>query len=168
MLAARPRARVVHVAVGASRPRGCYSGSMARTQKVSVALETEALAAAKKAATRVGLSLSGLLMQLLETHFEHEARLVAMDRVLEELAPHPKVTERQLQSIRDEMTAPLKPVRRGRKKTGWSSPSGGVEGPSCDAESSPHSTCDRSTPNSACLPVRRSPLRRGLWSSTRS
>ncbi len=89
---------------------------MARTQKVSVALETEALAAAKKAATRVGLSLSGLLMRLLETHFEHEARLVAMDRVLEELAPHTKVTERQLQSIRDEMTAPLKPVRRGRKK----------------------------------------------------
>ena len=56
---------------------------MAKTQKVSVALEKSALAAAKKAAVADGLSLSGLLMKLLTAHFEREARFESMDRFVQ-------------------------------------------------------------------------------------
>jgi len=89
---------------------------MARTQKVSVALEKDALARAKKLAAAHGSSLSGLLMQLLEAHFERQARFDGMGRFIDEYAPNVRVTAKDMQAIRDEMTAPLKPIRRGKRK----------------------------------------------------
>jgi hypothetical protein len=89
---------------------------MARTQQVSVALEREALIAARKAAAIEGLSLSGLLMKLLTEYFEQRARFDAMDRFLREHARGVRVTQKHMQALRDEMTAPLKPVRRGGRR----------------------------------------------------
>jgi predicted DNA binding CopG/RHH family protein len=89
---------------------------MGRTQKVSVALEKNALAAAKEAAAAEGLSLSGLLMRLLDAHFERQARFASMDRFLEKYAPNVRTTEEDIQAIRDEMAEPLKPVRRARRR----------------------------------------------------
>ena len=89
---------------------------MPRTQKVSVALQKEALVAAKKAAADEGLSLSGLLMKLLTAHFERQARFDSMDRFIQNFVPNARVTEGDMQAIRDEMSAPLKPVRRARRK----------------------------------------------------
>jgi hypothetical protein len=89
---------------------------MAKTQKVSVALERNALAAAKKAAAAEGLSLSGLLMKLLTAHFERQARFESMDRFIQKYAPNVRTTAEGIQAIRDEMTAPLKPVRRPRRR----------------------------------------------------
>ena len=83
---------------------------------MSVALEKEALIAAKKAAAADGLSLSGLLMKLLTAHFEQQARFDNMDRFMEKYAPKARVSAEEMQSLRDEMSAPLKPVRRGRRK----------------------------------------------------
>ena len=94
----------------------CYPGGMRRTQKVSVALRKGTLEAAKKAAADEGLSLSGLLMQLLTAHFERQARFAAMGRFVEKYAPNVGVTPHDMQALRDEMTAPLKPFRRGRRK----------------------------------------------------
>jgi len=71
---------------------------------------------AKRAAAAEGLSLSGLLMKLLNAHFERQARFDSMGRFIEKHAPNVRVTEEDMQAIRDEMTAPLKPVRRGRRK----------------------------------------------------
>jgi predicted nucleic acid-binding protein len=84
---------------------------MAKTEKVSVALEKGALARAKKAAAAEGLSLSGLLMKLLTAHFEREQRFESMGRFVEEFAPHVRVTERDMEAMRQEMNAPLKPIR---------------------------------------------------------
>jgi hypothetical protein len=56
---------------------------MAKTQKVSVALRKDALAAAKKAAAADGLSLSGLLMNLLKAHFERRARFENMGKFID-------------------------------------------------------------------------------------
>ncbi len=89
---------------------------MPRTQKVSVAVQKDALVAAKKAATAEGLSLSGFLMKLLKAEFERQARFDSMDRFIETYAPNVRVTETDMQAIRDEMTAPLKPVRRSKRK----------------------------------------------------
>jgi len=85
---------------------------MAKTQKVRVALEKSALATAKKLAEAEGSSLSGLLMKLLEAHFEQRARFDCMDRFIEQSAPNVRVTGKDMQAIRSEMTAPPKPVRR--------------------------------------------------------
>ena len=89
---------------------------MARTQKVSVALEKGMLIAAKKSAAADGSSLSGLLMKLLTAHFERQARFENMGRFIEKYAPRVRVSEDAMQAIRDEMNAPLKPVRRGKRK----------------------------------------------------
>lgn len=89
---------------------------MAKTQKVSVALEKEALVAAKKAAAADGLSLSGLLMKLLNEHFAQRARFASMGRFIKKHAANVRVTEDDMQALRDEMTAPLLPVRRGKRK----------------------------------------------------
>ena len=89
---------------------------MARTQKVSIALRKDTLETAKKAAAADGLSLSGLLMKLLTAHFERQAKFAAMDRFIEEFAPNVRVTEQDRQAIRDEMAAPLAPVRRAKRK----------------------------------------------------
>ena len=89
---------------------------MAKTEKVSVALERNALAEAKKLAAADGLSLSGLLMKLLNAHFERQARFVSMDRFIRKYAPNVRTTEKDIQAIRDEMTAPLEPVRRARRR----------------------------------------------------
>jgi hypothetical protein len=89
---------------------------MPRTQKVSVALQKDALVAAKKAAVAEGSSLSGFLMRLLNAEFERRARFDSMDRFIEKCAPNVRVTEADMQAIRDEMTAPLKPVRRSKRK----------------------------------------------------
>jgi hypothetical protein len=89
---------------------------MARAQKVSIALDTDVLAAAKNAAAAEGLSLSGLLARLLQAHFERQARFEGMKRFSQKYAPDVRVTDDDLQSIRDEMAAPLKPVRRTRRR----------------------------------------------------
>lgn len=89
---------------------------MARTEKVSVALDKDALVRAKRVAAADGLSLSGLLMQLLTAHFEKQQRLERMGEYLTEFAPKVHVSEAAMQAIRDEMTAPLKPVRRTKRK----------------------------------------------------
>jgi predicted DNA binding CopG/RHH family protein len=89
---------------------------MAKTQKVSVALQKDALAAAKRAAAAEGLSLSGLLMKLLKAHFERQARFENMARFIDEYVPHVRVSERDMQTVRDEMNAPLRPVRRARRR----------------------------------------------------
>ena len=89
---------------------------MARTKKVSVALREDTLQAAKKAAAAEGLSLSGLLMKLLTAHFERQARFDAMDRFIEKYAPDVRVSDAELRAIRDEMTAPLAPVRRTKRR----------------------------------------------------
>lgn len=89
---------------------------MARTQKVSVALREDALQAATKAAAAEGLSLSGLLMKLLTAHFERQARFEAMDRFIAKYAPDVRVTDAELQATRDEMTAPLAPVRPRKRR----------------------------------------------------
>ena len=88
---------------------------MSKTAKVSVALEKNALAAAKKLAAAEGLSLSGLLMKLLDAHFERQARFENMDRFIREYAPNVRTRDKDIQGIRDEMAAPLKPVRRPRR-----------------------------------------------------
>jgi hypothetical protein len=89
---------------------------MAKTAKVSVALEKNALATAKKFAAAEGLSLSGLLMKLLTAHFERQARFESMDRFVRKYAPNVRTTEKDLQAIRDEMAAPPAPVRRARRR----------------------------------------------------
>lgn len=89
---------------------------MARTEKVSITLDETALALAKKSAKTGGLSLSGLLMKLLRAHLDQEARFDHMARLIDEYAPKARVTEADMQAIRDEMTAPLKPVRRGKRR----------------------------------------------------
>ena len=89
---------------------------MAKTQKVSIALEKNTLAAAKAAAAADGQSLSGLLMKLLKAHFEREARFENMGRFLTECAPNFRVTDRDRSVIREEMRAPLKPIRRGKRR----------------------------------------------------
>ena len=89
---------------------------MAKTQKVSVALRSDALEAAKRAAAAEGLSLSGLLMKLLTAHFERQAKFEAMDRYVEKFAPNVRVSDEDMQAIRNEMAAPLAPVRRGKRK----------------------------------------------------
>lgn len=94
----------------------CYFGRMARAQKVSIALDKGVLARAKKAAASDGLSLSGMLENLLVEHFERETTLDNMTRFLDEHAPKMHVTERDMQKIRAEMSAPLRPIRRARKK----------------------------------------------------
>ena len=99
-------------AVGRPCSRGCYPGGMAKTQKVSVALEKNVLVAARKTAAARGMSLSGLLMKLLTAHFERQARFESMDRFIARHAPNVRVTDAAMQAIRDEMTAPLKPIRR--------------------------------------------------------
>lgn len=81
-----------------------------------MALDKDALVRAKKAAAAQGLSLSGLLMSLLTAHFERQAKLDAMGRYLEKFAPGTRVTEDDMDAIRREMTAPLKPVRRGKRR----------------------------------------------------
>jgi hypothetical protein len=88
---------------------------MAKTEKVSIALRKDAVAQAKKAAAAEGLSLSGLLMKLLDAHFERLQRFEQMDRFTEKYASDVRVTEADIQAIRDEMTAPLRPVRRSKK-----------------------------------------------------
>ena len=72
--------------------------------------------AAKRAAIAEGLSLSGLLMKLLTAHFERQAKFDAMDRYVKKYAPNVRVTDDDIQAIRDEMAAPLKPVRRTKRK----------------------------------------------------
>jgi hypothetical protein len=89
---------------------------MARTQKVSVALQKDALTKAKKAAAAEGLSLSGLLMKLLNAHFVRQAKFESMGKFIDEYVPNVRVTAEDMQAIRDEMEAPLRPVRRGRRK----------------------------------------------------
>lgn len=89
---------------------------MARTQKVSVALDKDVLTKARKLAAADGLTLSGLLMKLLEAHLEQQARFEAMDRFLAEFPPEAPVTDEAIQSILDELAAPLPPVRRPRRK----------------------------------------------------
>jgi hypothetical protein len=89
---------------------------MARTAKVSVALDKDALAKAKKLAAAEGLSLSALLMRLLVAHFERQARFESMDRFIDEYVDHGRVSEQVIQSIRDQLSAPLRPVRRGRRR----------------------------------------------------
>lgn len=93
-----------------------YDGGMPRAQKVSVALQKDTLSAAKKAAAAEGLSLSGLLMRLLNAHFERQARFENMGRFIEVYAPNLRVTEIDVQAIRDELAAPLKPVRRVKRR----------------------------------------------------
>jgi hypothetical protein len=39
-----------------------------------------------------------------------------MERFTKKYAPNVRVTDEDMQAIRDEMTAPLKPVRRGRRR----------------------------------------------------
>jgi predicted DNA binding CopG/RHH family protein len=90
---------------------------MAKTQKVSVALDKAVLAAARKHAAANGLSLSGLLMKLLDAHFERQAKFENMGRFLEEFAPNVRIAAKDMQAIRDEMAAPLKPIRRGKRKS---------------------------------------------------
>ncbi len=82
-----------------------------------MALDRSALAAAKMAAARQGLSLSGLLMKLLRAHFEREERFASMGRFLDSYALEARVRDNEVQAIRDEMRAPLKPIRRRRRKT---------------------------------------------------
>lgn len=94
----------------------CYHWGMARTQKVSVALERNALAAAKKLALAEGSSLSALLMKLLSAHLEREAKLARMGAFMEAYAPNARVTAAEVESLRNEMTAPLKPIRRTKRK----------------------------------------------------
>jgi hypothetical protein len=89
---------------------------MAQTEKVSIALRKDTLAAAKKAARADGLSLSGLLMRLLTAHFERQAKFAAMDRFVETYAPNGRVSDEDMQTIRDEMAAPLAPIRRSKRK----------------------------------------------------
>ena len=89
---------------------------MSRAQKVSVALDKDVLAAARRNAIAQGLSLSGLLMRLLNSHFERQARFEGMKRFTEKYAPSVRVTDEDIQAIRDELTAPLKPVRRARRR----------------------------------------------------
>ncbi len=83
---------------------------------MSVALRKDTLVAAKKAAAAEGLSLSGLLMRLLTAHFERQARFDGMESFLEAYAPNARVTEEDMRAIRAEMTAPLKPIRRGGRR----------------------------------------------------
>jgi hypothetical protein len=89
---------------------------MAMTQKVSVAIDKDALARAKNAATAEGMSLSGLLTKLLRAHFERQARFEQMDRFIETYAPKVRVRDEDLQAIRAEMAGPLKPVRRVKRR----------------------------------------------------
>jgi hypothetical protein len=55
-------------------------------------------------------------MQLLTQYFGQRARFDAMDRFLREHARGVRVTKKDMQALRDEMTAPLKPVRRGGRR----------------------------------------------------
>lgn len=89
---------------------------MVRTQKVSVALEKGALAAAKKLALAEGSSLSALLMKLLNAHLEREAKFERMAGFIDAYAPNARVTPAEMQALRDEMSAPLKPIRRTKRK----------------------------------------------------
>jgi hypothetical protein len=102
--------------VGSECPVSCYHGGMQKTQKVSVALRKDALILAKKAASASGLSLSGLLMSLLDAHFAQQEKFENMGKFMENDAPNLRVTEQQRQAIRDEMRAPLKPIQRARRK----------------------------------------------------
>ena len=95
---------------------GCYPGGMARTAKVSIALDKDTLVAAKRAATAEGTSLSALVMRLLSAHLGQQAKFEAMGRFLTEFAPNFRATERELQAIRDEWTAPLKPIPKRRRR----------------------------------------------------
>jgi hypothetical protein len=89
---------------------------MQRTQKVSVALDKRALVAARAAATAQGLSLSAFLMRLLNAHLEREARFEHMAVLVREFASEGHVTPAQMQAIRNEMNAPLKPIGRAKRK----------------------------------------------------
>ena len=81
-----------------------------------MALDKDALVRAKKAAAAEQLSLSGLLMKLLTAHFARQERFAQMDRFVEAHAPDLRVTDAELQAIRQEMAAPLKPIRRPKRK----------------------------------------------------
>ena len=83
---------------------------------MSVALEKNVLAVARKAAAAEGLSLSRLLTNLLNAHLEQQARFASMDRFIEEHARHVRVTDEHIQAIRDQMGAPPPPLRRGRRR----------------------------------------------------
>jgi hypothetical protein len=87
------------------------------TKKTSVALGREELAAARKAATREGLSLSAFLTRLLRDYVAQQARFEAMERYLEEYAPNFRATKEASAAVSAEWTAPLKPVRPRRRRT---------------------------------------------------
>jgi hypothetical protein len=86
------------------------------TQKTSVALGKEELAAAKRAAAAEGLSLSAFLTNLVRAHVAQEARFAAMDRYLKVYAPGFRMSKKAQAAIEAEWTAPLAPVRKRRKR----------------------------------------------------
>lgn len=86
------------------------------TQKTSIALGKEELAAAKKAAASEGLSLSAFLTKLVRAHVEQRAKLEAMDRFVSTYAPKHRLSEKARAAIESEWTAPLQPVRPRRRR----------------------------------------------------
>jgi hypothetical protein len=87
------------------------------TQKTSIALGKEELAAAKKAAAAEGSSLSAFLTELVRAHVAQQARFDAMERYLSEQAPNFRLTDQARTAVEAEWSAPLKPVRtRPRRK----------------------------------------------------
>lgn len=87
------------------------------TQKTSIALGKDELAAAKKAAAAEGLSLSAFLSKLVRAHVEQEMKFAAMDRFVTEHVPGHRLTEGARAAIEAEWTAPLKPVRSKRRRS---------------------------------------------------
>lgn len=81
-----------------------------------MAIRRDLLAAAKKAAAEEGLSLSGLLSKLVAEHLAQRERFANMDRFLRDYAPDFRVTDEQLRAIGEEMSAPLKPIRRSKRR----------------------------------------------------
>ncbi len=86
------------------------------TQKTSVALGKEELAAAKKTAAAEGTSLSAFLTKLVRDHVEQQRRFDAMARFLGKHAPGFRLTAKARASVEAEWTAPLEPVRRRARR----------------------------------------------------
>jgi hypothetical protein len=87
------------------------------TQKTSIALGKEELAAAKKAAASEGLSLSAFLSKLVRAHVAQQLKFDAMDRFVKKYAPSHRLTEDTRAAIEAEWNAPLKPVRARRRRS---------------------------------------------------
>ena len=87
------------------------------TQKTSIALGNDALAAAKEAAATEGLSLSAFVTNLIRAHVAEQERLDAMGRYLTKYAPGFRLTEKARDAVEAEWRAPLEPIRPRRRRS---------------------------------------------------